>query len=179
MSQRDSFIFYRSFFEATKPLKKNDKAELFDAICNFALDHKEPSLDELPKAMFALIQPQLEANYKKYLNGVKPKQKKSKEEAKEKQTISKREGNVNDNDNVNLNDNNNANNNIPTKRVFIDYAVNTLRNINRTDVGLKYDYWVANGWHSGGDNSKPISNWQSLLISSMKYMKKDSIIPIG
>jgi hypothetical protein len=31
--RRDSFIFYRSFFEATLPLDKEQKAELFDAIC--------------------------------------------------------------------------------------------------------------------------------------------------
>jgi hypothetical protein len=109
MDNRDSFIFYRSFFEATKPLKKNEKAELFDAICNYALDQKQCELKPFAKAMFALIQPQLDANYKKYLNGKKPKEKTSKPEASDKQTVSKTEGNVNANDNVNVNENNNVN----------------------------------------------------------------------
>jgi len=111
MSARDSFIFYRSFFEATKPLKKSEKAELFDAICNYALDQKEIDLKPMAKAMFSLIQPQLQANYAKFLNGKKPKQAKSEPEAKPKQTRSKTEGNVNDNVNVNVNDNDNVNNN--------------------------------------------------------------------
>jgi hypothetical protein len=66
--KRDSFIFYRSFFEATAPLDKEQKAELFDAICNFALDQKEVEVSPLAKAMFALIRPQLEANYKKFVS---------------------------------------------------------------------------------------------------------------
>jgi hypothetical protein len=37
-NKRDSFIFYRSFFEATKPLSQEQKAELFDCICEFALN---------------------------------------------------------------------------------------------------------------------------------------------
>lgn len=118
MSKRDSFIFYRSFFEATKPLKKNEKAELFQAICDYALDQKEGDLSALPEAMFALIQPQLQANYKKYLNGKKPKEKKSKTEAKTKQTVSKTEGNVNDNDNENVNKNDNVNDIVYTKDVY-------------------------------------------------------------
>ncbi len=66
--RRESFIFYRSFFEATAPLNKEEKAELFDAICMFALEQEESKLQAIPEAMFKLIKPQLEANYKKYLN---------------------------------------------------------------------------------------------------------------
>lgn len=114
MSERDSFIFYRSFFLATKPLKKNEKAELFDAICNYALDQKEINLKPMAKAMFSLIRPQLQANYTKFLNGKKPKQDRSEPQANDKQNESKSEGNVNDNvnDNVNvINVNDNVNNN--------------------------------------------------------------------
>jgi len=102
---RDSFIFYRSFFESTLPLDKEQKAELFDAICNYALDGKLIELSGMPKGFFTLIKPQLDANRKKWANGCKEKSKKelddepeeSKTEAKDKQTISKTEGNVNDN----------------------------------------------------------------------------------
>ena len=125
MSKRDSFIFYRSFFLATKPLKKSEKAELFDAICNYALDQKEIELKPMAKAMFSLIQPQLEANYAKFLNGKKPKQAKSEPEANTKQNRSKTEGNVNVNDNV-LNDNVNVNDNgvqVYSKEVHACYEI--------------------------------------------------------
>jgi len=101
--QRDSFIFYRSFFEATKPLNTDQKAQLYDAICIYSLEQETISLDPICSAMFALIKPQLEANHRRYLNGTKKKQTISKAEAKPKQTISKKQANVNVN--VNVNDN--------------------------------------------------------------------------
>ena len=65
----------------------------------------------LSATIFKLIRPQLEANYRKFENGKKPKQKQkiSKTEAKEKQTESKTEANVNVNVNDNVNDNVNEN----------------------------------------------------------------------
>ena len=64
--KRDSFIFYRSFFEATIPLNDNDKLDLFNTICEFALNQTETETEPMVKAMFTLIKPQLEANHKKY-----------------------------------------------------------------------------------------------------------------
>ena len=68
---KDSFIFYRSFFEASKPLNSEQKAELFNAICEFALNQNETKKDPLVEGMFALIKPQLEANNQRYENGKK------------------------------------------------------------------------------------------------------------
>lgn len=103
---RDSFIFYRSFYEAISELPKENQADTYDAIMQYALNQKEIELTGISKAIFSLVKPQLDANYKKYENG---KQKKSKKEAKVKQNESKAETNVNDNENVNVNDNDNDN----------------------------------------------------------------------
>ena len=99
---RDSYIFYRSFYEAIKELPKENQLEIYNAIAEYSLNFKEVELSGLSKTIFTLIKPQLEANNKKYLNGSKPKQKQkiSKTEAKNKQKISKTEGNVN----VNVNE---------------------------------------------------------------------------
>ena len=103
---RDSFIFYRSFYEAISELPKENQADSYNAIMRYALDQEEIELTGISKAIFSLVKPQLDANYKKYENG---KQKKSKTEAKQKQTKSKKvtnvNENVNDNVNVNVNDN--------------------------------------------------------------------------
>ena len=99
-NKRDSFIFYRSFFEATKWLKIDEKAQLFDAICSYALDGEIKNLDGTAKGMFELVRPQLDANRKKFENGCVKKQKGSKKEAKRKQKGSKKEANVN----VNVNE---------------------------------------------------------------------------
>jgi hypothetical protein len=111
---RDSFIFYRSFFQSTRKLSAQDKAEIFDAICSYALDGEEIEMGIVPEAIFTIIKPNLDANRRKWANGCKDKKKSedieadeeqtiSKTEAKQKQTISKPEGNVNVN--VNLNEN--------------------------------------------------------------------------
>ena len=98
---RDSFIFYRSFYNASKCLKANEKAQLFDAICSYALDEKIEQLDGTAFGMFQLVKPQLDANRKRFQNGCVKKQNASKMQAKQKQNESKTEANVNVNKNVN------------------------------------------------------------------------------
>lgn len=105
---RDSFIFYRSFYEAISELPKENQADTYNAIMQYALNQEEINLTGISKAIFSLVKPQLDANYKKYENG---KQKKNKTVAKQKQNVSKTETNVNDNDNENENDNDNENEN--------------------------------------------------------------------
>ena len=85
---RDSFIFYRSFYEAIKEIPEESQLKVYKAITNYALNQEEIELNGIPKAIFSLIKPQLDANYKKYENG---KQKKSKKEANDKQEESKSE----------------------------------------------------------------------------------------
>ena len=103
---RDSMIFYRSFYESVNGLSPVIKAEVYDAIFRYGLDFEEPSFtDEIARALFTLIKPQLDANIKRFENGNKPKNKQSeiKTEAKDKQNESKVEANNNVNDNVNKN----------------------------------------------------------------------------
>lgn len=102
---RDSFIFYRSFYESIKELPEENQLNVYKAISNYALNQEEIKLDVISKAIFSLIKPQLDANYKKYENG---KQSKSKTKTKDKQTGSKIGTNVNVNENVNENDNDNV-----------------------------------------------------------------------
>jgi hypothetical protein len=99
--ERDSMIIYRSFFEAIKELPKENQAEVWNAVYELGLNGERVELKGISKTIFTLIVPQLEANYKKFLNGIKPKHKQpeSKTEAKTKQKISKNEANVNVNDN--------------------------------------------------------------------------------
>lgn len=106
---RDSFIFYRSFYEAIKEIPEDAQLQVYKAISIYALEQEEIQLTGISKAIFSLVKPQLDANYKKYENG---KQSKSKIKAKDKQSKSKIETNVNDNENVNVNDNVNNNNNV-------------------------------------------------------------------
>lgn len=68
---RDSFVFYRSFFEAIKGLPKEDQCLMFGAIADYSLDQIEPNLTGINKVVWTLIKPQLDANTKRFINGEK------------------------------------------------------------------------------------------------------------
>lgn len=88
---RDSFIFYRSFFEAISRIENTeDRANAYDAICELALNGNEIELTSMSSIIFPLIKPQIEANNQRYLNGIK----KSKTQAKRKQNSSKQKAKV-------------------------------------------------------------------------------------
>lgn len=166
--ERDSMIIYRSFFEAIKELPKTNQAEVWNAVYELGLNGKYVELNGISKTIFTLIAPQIEANYKKFVNGSKPKTKQieSKHEAKEKQTRSKTEGNVN----VNVNDNVNV---IPSCEEFIAYAVSNVSDINTEEVRLKYESWKVNNWCTNvKGKEKPIKNWKSTLLNTLPYLSR-------
>lgn len=124
--KRDSIIFYRSFYEAINELEPQMQATVYTALFEYALNQNEIVLNGLPKAIFTLIKPQLDANNKRFENGnkggrPKPKDNQSitKQEPKSNQKLTKQEPNVNDNvnDNDNLNVNSNENLNEKEKRI--------------------------------------------------------------
>jgi len=106
--KRDSVIFYRSFYEAIKELPLDVQSLVYNAIFEYSLDFNEAVLTGLPKTIFTLIKPQLDANNKRFENGSKggrKKQKETKSESKHNQSETK------DKANNNVNNNNNNNNN--------------------------------------------------------------------
>lgn len=73
--ERDSFIFYRSFWEALRQCPDDVRLQLYDAIADFALNFKKPDkLDGVAAIVFPLIEPQIAANNKRYVNGLKGKE---------------------------------------------------------------------------------------------------------
>ena len=70
-SQRDTFIFYRSFKESMNELSDADKLIMYEAISDYSLDMKEPELTGFPKALFSIIRPIIDANWQRYNNGCK------------------------------------------------------------------------------------------------------------
>ena len=117
---RDSFVFYRSFYDAIRTLNKRDQAAVFMAICEYALDEKEPDVSGVPLAMFTIVKPIIEANNHRYENGKKggrPKKPKDNqwfldEETKPKPNHNQTKTKVKPNVNVNVNVNDNVNENV-------------------------------------------------------------------
>lgn len=71
MAEKESFIFYSSFYEALQDLKDKDRLKIYDAICELALNNNEIKMSGLAKTIFTLIRPQILANKKRYENGKK------------------------------------------------------------------------------------------------------------
>lgn len=122
MADKESFVFYASFYEALQDLKDKDRLKMYDAICELALNSKETKMTGLTKTIFTLIKPQILANQKRYENGKKggrpKKETKGFSEEKtngfenKKTTGYEKAGTKtkpNENDNVNVNDNDNVN----------------------------------------------------------------------
>jgi hypothetical protein len=128
---RDTFIFYRSFKESIKDLDDKDKLTMYEAISDYALDMEEPELSGFPKALFSLIKPQLDANWRRYQNGVKggehghkggaPKGNKNAKKGKE-TTPNQPQDNGKTTPNKNTNKNTNLNNHIyPFEKFWNEY----------------------------------------------------------
>lgn len=120
---RESFIFYKSFYESIKELDQKDQVQIYNAIFSYQFENKEIELTGVCKSIFTLIIPQLEANNKRYVNGCKGGAPKGNTNALKKQpknnrkttennlNLTKKQPNDNDNDNDNVNDNVNDNDN--------------------------------------------------------------------
>lgn len=155
---RDSCIFYRSFYESINELPDTNKLEIYNAIFSYSLNFIEPELTGLSKSIFTLIKPQLDANIKRFNNGLQPKDKqtKSKTEAKDKQKESKVEANNNVNNNNNLN---NKENEI-TLQLVIDYFSS---NGYSEDSAIKfYNYYDSSNWVD--TNGKKVKSWKQKAI---------------
>ena len=107
---RESFIFYRSFYESIKELEPNEQVQIYNAIFEYEFNKTIPELSGVSKSIFTLILPQLEANDKRYENGKKGGRPK-KEETETKPNKNRNKTKVKPNDNDNVNDNVNVINN--------------------------------------------------------------------
>ena len=157
---RDSFIFYRSFYEATQYLEKEQKADLFDAIANYALNQEQVKLDNICSSLFSLIQQLLDANYSKYLNG-KKKAKKSKPVAKISKPLTNVNVNVNDNVNVNVND-------IYMSFAHLRLSTTEFNKLLETYTKDQIDYMIGQI-----KNYKKNKNYSSLYLTLLSWLKKE------
>lgn len=68
--KQESFVFYRSFYEAIKKFDKDIIADIMIGLCSYALDDEIVEFDNIiAESLFTLIKPQIDANKVKRLNG--------------------------------------------------------------------------------------------------------------
>ncbi len=156
---RDSFIFYRSFFQSTKRLTKEDKAELFEAICSYALDGESIEMSAVPDAIFSVIKPNLDANRRKWENGCKEKKKTSKTEATEERKISKSEANQKQSRSK------------VEGNVDVDVDVNDIISSLRSEIKISDDLWVSFLEHRKKVKASLTLDAQKLVLEKLKIWK--------
>lgn len=103
----DSFIFYRSFYEAMEGMPDKDRLALYEAIVGLALNGELIDLPKSVRGLFILIKPQIEANIRKRMfgrtGGRPPKEKTTGYPQKETNGFEGEKPNYNANPNLNLN----------------------------------------------------------------------------
>ena len=125
--KKESFVFYRSFYDAIEEMPKKHQLDIYKAIACYALDNKEPTFSGVVSALWKSFRPQLDTSARRYklarengekgakygVKGGRPRKKESEksDDKKPLKGISEKPLNVNDNVNVNVNDNANANDN--------------------------------------------------------------------
>lgn len=68
--ERDSFIFYKSFYDAVADLPKDIKLEVLTAIIEYALYGRQPeNLKPFAQGMFTLVKPNIDVNNTRLRNG--------------------------------------------------------------------------------------------------------------
>lgn len=64
---KDSFVFYKSFYDAIKKIPEEYQLELYNAILSYSLEGIGPNnLSPIAEAMFILIKPNIDSSQKRY-----------------------------------------------------------------------------------------------------------------
>ena len=196
---RESFIFYKSFYEASKFLENEEKWKLFDMICQYWLYGNEIEWEWASMWMFLLIKPQLDANNKRYINWCKGKEfwekwwapkwnqnavKTWKNNIKQPQNNPKTTPNDNDNVNDNIKENNNENQNQEQSQdtnVSIPKQNNITPNLTKGDLTFEniYKLFYHKSWHKPSiDKCRKVFNslkldkeWYNMLVKDLNLFR--------
>lgn len=178
---RDSFVFYRSFYEAIKDLPRSVQGEIYTAIMEYSLyGNQTEGLKQVARSVFTLIKPQLDANKKKFENGCKGGRPKTKTEAAISSEKTKTKPNNNQhptqsipNDNVNENENVNdiKEKNKETTHRFSPPALQDVTAFYTQPAGMNLspadaiywgnrfvDFYTSKGWKVG---NQPMKDWKA------------------
>lgn len=183
MEKRDSFIFYRSFFEALQGCPDNTRLAVYEEVMQYALyPDYEPVLSGIEKSLFLLIKPQLDSNIRKRENGKKGAEygqrggrpSKNKPQQNPTKTPEKPQQNPTETPNANANVNANANENVNVESTDALHPIRARRGFQKPtieevrayifergyifDADAFWNYYESNGWKVG---KNPMKNWKA------------------
>lgn len=185
----DSFIFYRSFLDAIEESDEESQLQLYRAIAFYALNREEPQLKGMVKAVWMAIKPQIDANFKRYINGYKGASHGKKGGAPKGNTNARKQPQNNPKTTPNYNSNENYNENVNVDSVYPD-APRCIDEVKlffkdhckaedwESQAEIFYNQFNAVGWMSKDpnynpeidefDNGLPIKNWRAVARTWIK-----------
>lgn len=183
----DSFIFYRSFYEAVKKIPKGNREELYEAIFEYALNGECYAGDNGVAGMvLEFVRPQIDANIQRRKNGMKGAESGKKGgRPKKPQENPTQTPNVNDNVEC-LNDNDNSFFSEKEKIIF-EFSLLLLSEgrANATkEAKAAYECNEAEGWQCEvhrRDGSVVVKDFSKNKLSRLKGWRRSvsPTIPVG
>lgn len=183
---KDSFVFYKSFYDAIKQIPEEYQLELYNAILQYSLEGIEPSdLSNIANAMFTLIKPNIDSSQSRYESSVENGKKggapignqNARKQPKNNLETTQKQPKNNLNDNVNDNDNDNVNvikeKNIKKRKVFQKPTIEEIKQYctdrnNNVDAEQFYDFYESKGWKVG---KEPMKDWKACIRTWEKNTK--------
>lgn len=173
-----------------------ERLKVYDAICNLALNGEETELKGISKAIFSLIEPQINANNMRYTAGKKGGAPKGNSNAKKQSENNQKQPMVelgclkkqpknnqkqpNENENVNVNVNENDKKKAPTglkkKQAFSPPSLTEVKSYcsereNNVDPQGFIDFYEAKGWMIGKNKMK---DWKAAVRTWERKEREDS-----
>ena len=175
-------MFYRSFLDQLEELSAEDALLLYRAIARYGLLHEEPKLKRIQKVVFIGVRAQLEANWKRWMNGAKgaefgkyggaPRGNQNARKSTPKQEQNNPESTLNVNENVNVNEK--AKENIAVKFFGRSFVPPTLQEVElylkekkifSVSADTFVSFYESNGWKVG---KNPMKNWKAAVTTWKK-----------
>ena len=169
--ERESMVFYRSFYEAIVGLPDVELAQAFRAIAEYGLNGIETECSGTAKVALIMAKPQIDKNNMRYANGCKGgrpaenlKPNDNQIKPSDNQTITNQEPNVNVNDNVN--DIKKKDTKVSKEKAH--FVPPTLENVigycqekgYKVDAHRFIDFYESKGWMVGKNKMK---DWKAAL----------------
>lgn len=136
MAKKDSFVFYKSYYDAIKKIPEEYQLEIYNAILSYSLENIEPTnLSPIAEAMFILIKPNIDSSQKRYEASVENGKKGGRPKTKEKpnnnlnKTQQKPNQYLNDNVDEDVDDNEDVNVNVNDNDNVSDSCVDGLHEV--------------------------------------------------
>ena len=176
---RDSCVFYASWFDAIEVLPEAVQSEAYRAILSFALRGVETEKQgAMTKLIMAMVRPQIEANNKRYENGCKggrPKAEKNQTETKPKPNNNQTETKPKPNDNDNDNDNVFSLSFEEREKILEIFYFDRNLAAAKEECEKFINHYEANGW-CRGNSDKPVKN-KVALAKSWKVERAETRYP--